>query len=191
MKTRADYMKSSNASSPRPDSEHTIEIRGDSVRVWTARSGQLWQYRFACLPETLTHAGRRGSRVRDCHTEANRMPMFSVQRRIPLCLGTRDLVEALENYILRRAREVTEADGKQIDPTNFAVEIVESAGTGHLSSITQFEGTRFFNGTKRIDVAYSRYARRLKIQDQLDPGRFDSFRNVNTPGYHQERLSLV
>jgi hypothetical protein len=110
------------------------------------------------------------------------MPMFSIQRRIPSCLVTRDLVEALENYILRRARELTETDGKQIDPTNFAVEIVESAGTGHLSSTTQFEGTRFFNGTKRIDVAYSRYTPRLKIQVQFDPDRFDSFLNVEYSG---------
>jgi hypothetical protein len=59
-KVRADYMKSSNASAPRPDPDQTVEIKGDSVRVSMARAGQLWVYRFLCLPDTIDPRGPKG-----------------------------------------------------------------------------------------------------------------------------------
>jgi len=59
-KTRAEYMKTSNASAPRPDPDQKVEVVGDTVQVTLARAGQFWVYRHVCLPDTLDPRGPTG-----------------------------------------------------------------------------------------------------------------------------------
>lgn len=97
------------------------------------------------------------------------MPKFSLEKTMPCCLATKDLISSLEQYL---NVEVRQKLGDSVGETSsYRISITEDIGTETLATINDYAPHLFSDATKQIII---RWDNGYKPTLQLDIGiRFD------------------
>ncbi|MDP1675195.1 MAG: hypothetical protein Q8L65_19055 [Burkholderiales bacterium] len=94
-------------------------------------------------------------------------PAFNFENRLPSIRVTKDFLGALERYLLKKVVEVGMVDEDKA-LSCIEIKIEDSLGSERLSSISQFESSRFSDSTSRIEIEFERPyigdGKRLKIR---------------------------
>jgi len=97
------------------------------------------------------------------------MPKFSLERRIPACFVSKDLLSGIEAYLkTEMSVKLGESLGDDID---YKVSIKEGIATETLAGVTDYTPNKFSDGTKEIELRWSngyRAATRLEISIDFD-----------------------
>ena len=81
------------------------------------------------------------------------MPEFSLDRRVPCCLVTKELLSALETYLkVEMPQKLGEIMGNKI---TYGISIKEKIGTETLVSVSEYSPSTFSDGTKEIEVRWN------------------------------------
>ncbi|MCL5807479.1 MAG: hypothetical protein M1418_02800 [Deltaproteobacteria bacterium] len=80
------------------------------------------------------------------------MPKFSLERRVPSCLVTKDLLSTIEAYLkVEMCQKIGAVLGNQI---TYRISIKEKIGTETLASVSEYTPTSFSDGTKEVQIRW-------------------------------------
>jgi hypothetical protein len=87
------------------------------------------------------------------------MSTYYFTKKIPSCSVNKDLIQHIENYIIKKAESIYLDDLDDIDvKENIQFSIQDSFGTEDYKSTQYFDRPSFPNDTKEIKIQFKRYA---------------------------------
>jgi hypothetical protein len=95
------------------------------------------------------------------------MPKFLLERTIPCCLVTKDLLSAIETYL---KMEMCQKLGEMLgDKITYRISIKEKIGTETLASVSEYAPSNFADGTKKIEIRWENgYQAKCPINIAID-----------------------
>jgi hypothetical protein len=103
------------------------------------------------------------------------MPTFKLERRLPSCLVTKDLLSAIEAYLnVEMRQKLGEVHGNKIE---YRLSIRETIGTEVLASANEYTPNLFSDGTKEIEIRWENGYRavcHLDIVVEFESSHFSS-----------------
>ena len=80
------------------------------------------------------------------------MPKFTLERRVPSCLVSKDLMSTIESYLkVEMCQKMGAVLGNEI---RYRISIKEKIGSETLASISEYTPTIFSDGTKQVEIRW-------------------------------------
>ncbi|QSI78677.1 hypothetical protein [Niveibacterium microcysteis] len=112
------------------------------------------------------------------------MSQFKLEKRLPSCTVSKDLLKELETYLLAKAK--TLSGGEDLEDRHFRVCIHDDLGVEAVSNVESVPGRQFLDSTNQVtldlDLRYGKLAFPLQVEVRFDKDRTFSRLTVSYTG---------
>ncbi|QTN21439.1 hypothetical protein HZ992_14730 [Rhizobacter sp. AJA081-3] len=120
-------------------------------------------------------------------------PAFSHEQALPSLKVNKDLLEALEKYLVKRFSDALQTSEEEIRK-RYSLQIEDSLGTEKLASVEQMSATKFADSTSQVEVEldspYREDGQRMRVRVRFSKGRLFSTLAVSAAAPNARELVL-
>lgn len=120
-------------------------------------------------------------------------PAFSHEQTLPSLKVDKDLLEALEKYLLKRFSDALDTPEEQLRK-RYCLQIEDNLGTEKLTSVEQISASKFADSTSQVEIEidspYREDSQRMRVRVRFSKGRILSTLAISAEAPNSRELVL-